>query len=220
MQQPPKRDASSRLQKARLSVELLGCLVAGEDEALVLDGILVPELGSLAVERARAVRCQFPIPFSSPNLTEYSLVRLAQQTLQTQQHSANVVDRTPLVLQDIQADPAREVDVGVVDGCLEQHRGRRVWVVVGELHGQLEDQAGVRCIGRTVDSCGPERDVGIGWEGGNAGCGLHHDVHELLLESGCCQWRLVKRQEGRALSLKTVRVYVPLSDCCVAACHV
>ena len=57
------------------------------------------------------------------------LVRLAQQALQTQQHSTNVVDSAPLVLEDVQTDTAREVDIGVVDGCLEEHRWRAVRVV-------------------------------------------------------------------------------------------
>lgn len=159
--------------------------MAGKDETLILGGVLVPELSSLAVERTRAVQCQIATLFPCQR-TEYSLVRLAQQALQAQQHSADVVDRAPLVLQNVQADPAREVDVGVVDGCLEQHCGRRVWVVVRELHGQLEDQASVRCVGGAVDGRGPQCDVGVGREGGDAGRGLHHDVHELLLESGRC----------------------------------
>ena len=42
----------SRLETGR--VELLGRLVAGKDEALVLFHVAVPEFGGLAVERARA----------------------------------------------------------------------------------------------------------------------------------------------------------------------
>lgn len=60
---------------------------------------------------------------------EDSLVRLPQQTLETQQHALHVVDRTPLVFQDVQTDAAAEVDVGVVDGCLEEDGGWRVRVV-------------------------------------------------------------------------------------------
>ena len=139
------------------------------------------------------------------NQRQYSLVRLAQQTLQTQQHCANVVDRTPLILQNIQTDSAREVDVRVIDRCLEQHSGRRVWVVVGELHRQLEDEAGVGCVGRAVDSRRPECDVGVGGKCGDAWRGLHHDVHEFLLESGGNQWvgvKVVRGQGVKGLSMK------------------
>jgi hypothetical protein len=131
---------------------------------------------------------------------KYSLVRLAQQALQTQQDRADVVDRAPLVLQDVQTDAAREVDVGVVDGRLEQHCWRRVWVVAGELHRQLEDEASVWGVSGAVDGRGPERDVGVGGEGGDAGCGLHHHVHELLLEAGCCQ-RWGAKMAGTAADL-------------------
>lgn len=42
----------------RSGVKLLGCLVTGENEALVLGGILLPKFSSLAVERTRADHCQ------------------------------------------------------------------------------------------------------------------------------------------------------------------
>ena len=115
---------------------------------------------------------------------QYALVRLAQQALQAQQQGANVVNGAPLVLEDVEADAPAEVDVGVVDGRLEEHGGRAVGVVVCELHGQLEDEARVGCVGGAVDGGRPQGDVGVGREGGDAGCGLHHGVHELLLETG------------------------------------
>ena len=48
------RRVESRLETA--SVQLLGRLVSREHETLVLGGILLPELGSLAVERTRTTQ--------------------------------------------------------------------------------------------------------------------------------------------------------------------
>lgn len=61
-----------------------------------------------------------------------SLVGLAQQTLQAEEDGLDVVGGCPLVLEDVQADAAREVKVGVVDGRLEEHRWWCVGVVVGK----------------------------------------------------------------------------------------
>ena len=64
-----------------------------------------------------------------------SLVRLPQQALQAEQHALHVHDGGPFFLEDVEADAAREVDVGVVDGRLEEDRRRRVRVVGRELEG-------------------------------------------------------------------------------------
>lgn len=110
------------------------------------------------------------------------LIRLSQQTLQTQQHRRDIVNRTPLILQDIQTDPAREVDVRVVDGCFEEYRGRAVRVRVCEFHAEFEHEGRVGRVGGAVDGGRPERHVFVVGEGGYAGCGLGHDVHEFFLE--------------------------------------
>lgn len=65
------------------------------------------------------------------------LVRFTQETLQAQKHALDIVHGAPLVLQDIQANPAREVNVRVVDGGLEEDGWRRVGVVVREGKGEL-----------------------------------------------------------------------------------
>lgn len=63
--------------------------------------------------------------FEEDNAPNHLLIRFAQQTLKTQQHGLHVVHSAPFVLQDIQADAAGEVDVGVIDRCLEEYgRGR------------------------------------------------------------------------------------------------
>jgi hypothetical protein len=79
------------------------------------------------------------ISLPSPSLSQikYSLIRLPQQALQTQQHRANIIHRTPFILQNIQAYASREIDIRVVDGCLEQHDWRRIGVGGGEVEGQF-----------------------------------------------------------------------------------
>ena len=75
-----------------------------------------------------------------PQQIDGLLVGLSEQTLQAQQHSANIVDGAPLVFEDIKADSAAEVDVGVVDGRLEEDRGRGIGISGAELHAELEDE--------------------------------------------------------------------------------
>lgn len=72
----------------------------------------------------------------------------------------------------------------MVDWSLVEYCRWAIGVVVGKLHGQLEDEVGVGCVGRAVDGGGPQGHVLVVGEGSYAGRGLGHDVHELLLESG------------------------------------
>lgn len=83
------------------------------------------------------------------------LVWLAKQTLQAQQHGLNVVCGCPFVLQDIEADAAGKVDVGVVDGRLEEHCGRCIWVVRRKRKRELERQAGIGSVIRALDGGPP-----------------------------------------------------------------
>jgi len=59
----------------------------------------------------------------------YVLVGLAKQALKAQQNSLNVVSSGPLVLENVQANAAGEVDIRMIDGCLEEHRRSGVGVV-------------------------------------------------------------------------------------------
>lgn len=58
-----------------------------------------------------------------------SLIWLSKQALEAQEDSLNVVCCSPLVLQDIKADSAREIDIWMVDWRFEQNGGWGVWVV-------------------------------------------------------------------------------------------
>lgn len=72
------------------------------------------------------------------SMAEDILVWLSEQTLEAQEDSLNVVCRRPLILENIKTDPAREVDVWVVDGRLEENGGGGIWVVGWEGKRQLE----------------------------------------------------------------------------------
>lgn len=112
------------------------------------------------------------------------LVWLSEQALQTDKHALHIVDSTPLVLQDVQADTAREVEVGVVDGRLEEHGRRRIGVVARESKRQLEFQPVVRRIGRSGDCRRPREKVAVCIrEGGDTGGRREHQLHELGLKA-------------------------------------
>lgn len=84
------------------------------------------------------------------------LIWFSQKALQAQQHALDIVNRAPLILEDIQTDPSGEIDVGVIDGGLEEHRRRRVWVVRGEFKRELEGQFGVGGVVWATDGGSPE----------------------------------------------------------------
>jgi len=62
-----------------------------------------------------------------------------QQCLNAEQHGANLQRGRPLVLEDVEADAAQLVDVGVVNARQEAHLGRRHGVVGRQEQLQLED---------------------------------------------------------------------------------
>ena len=96
----------------------------------------------------------------------------------------HVVDRTPLILQDIQTDPPREIYVGMIDGRLEDNRRRGVGVRGGEVKGEFEfEPLVIRSLG-SDDGRGPTQKISVGvGERGNARSGGHHELHEFSLES-------------------------------------
>ena len=77
---------------------------------LELGHVLVPKLGGLAVQGARTIaklrQKPPPKPPSDWRDIQNSLVRLAQQALQAQQHALHVEHGAPLVLEDVEADAA------------------------------------------------------------------------------------------------------------------
>jgi len=96
----------------------------------------------------------------------------------------DVISRSPLVLQNIQANPAGEIDIRVVDRCLEENGGWSIWVVRWECEGELERKVGVWGIIWSFDGRSPRKKVAVGrWESRysrSRGC---HELHELGLKS-------------------------------------
>lgn len=75
--------------------------------------------------------------------------------MQAKENSLDVVGSSPLVLEDIEADSAREIDIWVVDWCLEKNGWWGIWVVGWELEGELESEVGIWSIIWTVDGSSP-----------------------------------------------------------------
>lgn len=158
-------------------------LVPGEDVALEFRLVRVPKLGCLGVQGART-GSMLGLMEVMGDVRGCVLVRLAQQALQAEQNTRYVVDGAPLVLEDVEADAAGEVDVGVVDRSLEEDCWGRVGVVVGECEGKFESEALVGSLGRTGDGCCPREEVSVCVrEGGDAGRGREHELHKLSLQA-------------------------------------
>lgn len=115
---------------------VLDIAVSRKNLALELSGVLVPKLGSFAVEGGR-------------------IVGLSKQALEAKENSLDVIGGGPLVLEDVKANAAGEVEVGVVDGSLEQDGRRSVRVIRGESHGKFEGEASIRSAIGALNSSGP-----------------------------------------------------------------
>ena len=178
---------------------ILDVLVAVHDLGLEESRVLVPQLGSLAVQWRGAAQNKRVSRRSQEGQGTRGglrsiLVGLSQQGLQAQQHRLDVVGGGPLVLQDIEADAAREVEVGVVDGRPEEHGGRRIRVVGGEVEAELEGEAGVGRLVGAVDGSPPREQVAVG--GGKRGYTRRrrgHELHKLRLQPASCQCQSTMR---------------------------
>jgi hypothetical protein len=99
--------------------------------------------------------------------------------LQTEQNALHVVHRTPLVLQDVQTNPTRKVDIRVVNGGLEEHCWWSIRIIIGECKGEFEGQVLVRRLCRSVDRRCPREQVAIGvGKGGDSGRRGDHKLHQ------------------------------------------
>ena len=115
--------------------------------------------------------------FNSGNL----LIRFAKQALQAQQNALDVVDGAPLVLENVKAYAAGEVNVGMIDGGSEDHGRRGIGIVVWEGEAELEGQAGVGGVCRTDNGGSPVEQVPVVWESADARRRRHHEGHEFGL---------------------------------------
>lgn len=82
-----------------------------------------------------------------------------QEGLDGRQNGCNIVDRTPLVLQNVKADAAICIDVRMEHFCDEAHCGRLAWVVFCELKCQLEGSSFPGRIIGPEDDGAPKHDV-------------------------------------------------------------
>lgn len=111
------------------------------------------------------------------------LVGLTEQALQAQQDGLNVVGGGPLVLEDVEADAAREIDVGVVDGRLEKDGRWSIRIVGREREAQLERETRIRRVFGALDGGGPRHEVAISrGKRGDSGRRRGHKGHQFGLE--------------------------------------
>ncbi len=96
----------------------------------------------------------------------------------------DIVNCTPLVLQDVQAYPAAEVNVRVVDRCLEDHRRRAVRIVAREIEAEFEVEVCVGSIFWSDDGGSPMQHIPIGiGKGRDTGSRRHHECEKFRLEA-------------------------------------
>jgi hypothetical protein len=112
------------------------------------------------------------------------LVRLPKQALQAQEDTLYVVNGTPLIFQDVETDTAREVDIRMVDGRLEEHSRWGVRIVVRKSERELEGQVFIGGLGRSGDGGRPGKEVAIGVRKcRNARGRREHKLHQFGLEA-------------------------------------
>ena len=87
------------------------------------------------------------------------VVGFAKETLDGEEDGGDVVHGRPLVLEDVEADVAVLIDVGVEARRLESNHGRGERVAAGEAEGQL---VGLPSVGRALhpnDRSSPRQEV-------------------------------------------------------------
>lgn len=109
-------------------------------------------------------------------------IRTSEQALDGEEDGADVVGGGPLVLEDVEADVAVDVDVGVEAGGVEPHLGRLVRVVGGEGEPEAVGGSLVGGAGGPGDGAHPVEDVVALREGRHARVAAHHQRHQLRLQ--------------------------------------
>jgi hypothetical protein len=131
--------------------------VSSKDKLLVLDWVFIPQFRRLPIER----RGTGTISLRSRLRVSDLLVGPSQETLKTEEHTLNVVYSTPFVLENVQADSSREIDIRMIYGSLEEDRRWSIRIVGGESKRQLEGEPIVIRLFRSTDGASPVEEVAI-----------------------------------------------------------
>ena len=110
---------------------------------------------------------------SLPGIGDLLIQRIVQvwerhQSLDGEEHRSNLESWRPLVLQDIEANSAELVNVGVVDLGSEEHLGWNHWVFIRQEEFAVKDATFVRGLGGTSDLDEEMSWVFLIWFGVNA----------------------------------------------------
>jgi len=113
------------------------------------------------------------------------IVGLPEEALYGEENGGDVVHGRPFVLEDVEADIAVLVDVGVEAGRLEADDGRGEWIAAGEAQGEL---VGLPCVGRALhpdDGGHPAQEVATFRERRYPLLLACHEAHQFGLQSVC-----------------------------------
>ena len=110
---------------------------------------------------------------SFPGIGDLLIQRIIQvwerhQSLDREEHRSNLESWRPLVLQDIEANSAELVNVGVVDLGSEEHLGWNHWVFIRQEEFAVKNATFVRGLGGTSDLDEEMSWVFLIWFGVNA----------------------------------------------------
>merc|ERR1719228_2593066 len=120
-----------------------------------------------------------------------SRVAVCQQGADTQQNLGHGQSRTPIVLQDVEADDALGVDVAVVDTGAECDFGWLERVFCREVNVEKEDTSFISRSGRPKDGRDPVIQIVPLWSSTTVRRGIQRNFSQLFLDTLCrCAQRL------------------------------
>lgn len=138
--------------------------------------------------RLRIVRCAIPA-VQLRDLRHQWIIRVCvrQKTQNAQQHLRDRECRAPLVLEDVQTDAARRVDIRMEDLGLEGHDRRLEGIVTRKADAQVEDAALEGRVRGAEDHGLPVEEVVLIYRTGRTVCRrVLLDLSVFTLKSACC----------------------------------
>lgn len=111
--------------------------------------------------------CIFLIHFGSFHVGRRIWIRVREQGLNRGQDRRNAERRRPTLVQNVKANFAVEIDVGMKDGCGKLHQWRLVGIFFRERHGQSKNASLPRSILRSSDDTYPLTQIAF------VGCSAH-----------------------------------------------